>query len=157
MTLAAIRSTALGHGLVALLVEADGPGVIAVPVSAREGITLSAPDVAPRPTWPDMVAGLGDVLGGRAEQVLLDVDADARLCASVVLAHGAGEEPRRTTVACAPSDGLLLAQALSLPITASEPLLRLRQVDLDSEDLCDRLAAWRAELAHATASDAAGS
>ncbi|MDO4243323.1 MAG: DUF151 domain-containing protein [Actinomyces sp.] len=155
MALAAIRSTALGNGLVALLVETDGPGVLAVPVSAREGITLSAPDVAPRPTWPGMVAELGGLLGGRAERVLLDVDADAHLCASVILSRDASESTP-TTVACTPSDGLVLAQTLSLPIMATAAVLRLRQVDLDGEDLCDRLAAWRAELVQATAADAGG-
>lgn len=156
MTLAAIRSTALGDGLVAILVEVGGPGVLAVPVSAREGIVLSAPDVVPLPTWPDLITRVCRMWGGRAVRVLLDVDEDARLSGAVVLADlkGRPDEPE-TRVSCAPADGLVLAEVLSVPIVASAELLRLRQEDLGDEAMSDRLAAWRAELAQATSADVA--
>lgn len=155
MTLAAIRSTSLGNGLVAILIEVGGPAVLAVPVSARDGMILSAPDVAPLPTWPGLVTEVCQTWGGRAEKVLLDVDEDAHMSGAVVLtetSHGPGEAT--TQVPCAPADGLMLAEVLSVPIVASAALLRLRQEDLGDEALSDRLAAWRAELAQASSADA---
>lgn len=153
MTLVAIRSTAQGNGLVAILVEDGGSGVLAVPVSAREGIVLSAPDIAPLPTWPSLITRVCRTWGGRAERVVLDVDDDARICGAVVLTEIQGR-PDEAWVPCAPSDGLILAEVLSVPITASKALLRLRQEDLGDEALSDRLVAWRAELTQATSADA---
>lgn len=148
MHLVGIRSTAASTGLVAILVEAGGPGMIAVPVTAREGLVLSEPDPSTQPAWAGLLARSIQALGGSILQIRLGADADARLVCGLVLAgnHDRGEVGE---IPCAPGDALVLASALDRPILASEALLRLRGVDLGEQTMHERMARWRRSLATA--------
>lgn len=152
MHLVGIRSTAASTGLVAILVEAGGPGMVAIPVTAREGLVLSEPGPSTQPDWVGVLARSVQMLGGSILQIRLGVDADARLVCGLTLAdrdeHGeVGEIP------CAPGDALVLAGVLDRPILASETLLRLRGVDLGEQTMHERMARWRRSLATAIPDD----
>ncbi|QKD79722.1 bifunctional nuclease [Actinomyces marmotae] len=148
MHLVGIRSTQASTGLVAILVEAGGPGMIAVPVTAREGLVLSEPAPSTRPDWVSLLARSVQVLGGSLLQIRLGVDADARLVCGLAIA-GRDERGEVGEVPCAPGDALVLASALDRPILASETLLRLRGVDLGEQTTHERMARWRRSLATA--------
>ena len=81
MTLMSVRSTTSRKGLVAILVEDGGPAVIAVPVTPREGLLLSAGEPTHAPTWIDLLEQACRVLGGEVDAVELDAAADAALLA----------------------------------------------------------------------------
>ncbi|WP_233188410.1 bifunctional nuclease domain-containing protein [Actinomyces qiguomingii] len=143
MALMGVRSTAPDSGLVAVLMEDGGPGVIAVPVGARDGLLLSATDDL-RPSWAAFFAACVDAIGSAVLRVVLDVDADGVMCATAELD---AENPTQSTpVPCTPSDALVLATALSLPIHATGALLRLRGIDLEEEAMQHRLGQWRQVL-----------
>ena len=147
MTLMSVRSTTSQKGLVAILVEDGGPAVVAVPVNPREGLLLSAGESARTPTWTALVDQVCRTLGGEIDAVELDVDADAALCARVLLSQ----------VPCAPAEALVIAQCLERPIAASDKLLQLRGLALDAQELSLRFARWREELATMAADEAASS
>lgn len=150
MCLVGVRSTSPDAGLVAILVERGGPGMLAVPVGVREGLSLAAGEVGPATSWTGLMGRCAEAAEARLSHVRLDVDDDARLCARVVLElaprHGLG--PRLPVcVDAAPGDALVLAGALGLDIRASSEVLRLRGVDLGEESAQARFERWRMELA----------
>lgn len=150
MCLVGVRSTSPDAGLVAILVERGGPGMLAVPVGVREGLSLAAGEVGPATSWTGLMGRCAEAAEARLSHVRLDVDDDARLCARVVLEpaprHGLG--PRLPVcVDAAPGDALVLAGALGLDIRASSEVLRLRGVDLGEEPAQARFERWRMELA----------
>lgn len=138
MRLVDVRSTHPEQGLVAVLVEDRGPAMLAVPVTARQGLALRAHRIGRSPSWAHLIEDLIAALGARA-RVLLDVDADARITASLRLEY---EDPAAAPVQvpCDPGDGLVVACAQSLALEASQELVRLRAVDLTA-DLSGDLAA----------------
>ena len=150
MTLVSVRSTTSRKGLVAILVEDGGPAVIAVPVTPREGLLLSAGEPTHAPTWIDLLEQACRVLGGEVDAVELDVDADAALRARVVLTRDRTEH----RVPCAPAEALVTARSLRRPIVASARLLQLRGLDLDAREIRLRFAQWREELATAGVDEA---
>ena len=150
MCLVGVRSTSPDAGLVAILVERGGPGMLAVPVGVREGLSLAAGEMGPATSWTGLMGRCAEAAEARLSHVRLDVDDDARLCARVVLEpaprHGLG--PRLPVcVDAAPGDALVLAGALGLDIRASSEVLRLRGVDLGEEPAQARFERWRMELA----------
>ena len=150
MCLVGVRSTSPDAGLVAILVERGGPGMLAVPVGVREGLSLAAGEVGPATSWTGLMSRCAEAAETRLSHVRLDVDDDARLCARVALEpaprHGLG--PRLPVcVDAAPGDALVLAGALGLDIRASSEVLRLRGVDLGEEPAQARFERWRMELA----------
>ena len=150
MCLVGVRSTSPDAGLVAILVERGGPGMLAVPVGVREGLSLAAGEMGPATSWAGLMGRCAEAAEARLSHVRLDVDDDARLCARVVLEpaprHGLG--PRLPVcVDAAPGDALVLAGALGLDIRASSEVLRLRGVDLGEESAQARFERWRMELA----------
>lgn len=120
MCLVGVRSTSPDAGLVAILVERGGPGMLAVPVGVREGLSLAAGEVGPATSWTGLMSRCAEAAETRLSHVRLDVDDDARLCARV---------------------------ALGLDIRASSEVLRLRGVDLGEEPAQVRFERWRMELA----------
>ena len=150
MCLVGVRSTSPDAGLVAILVERGGPGMLAVPVGVREGLSLAAGEVGPATSWTGLMGRCAEAAGTRLSHVRLDVDDDARLCARVVLepVPRRGLGPRAAwCVDAAPGDALVLAGALGLDIRASSEVLRLRGVDLGEEPAQARFERWRMELA----------
>lgn len=152
MSLMGVRSTAPDSGLVAVLVEDGGPGMITVPVGARDGLLLSASNHSRPPGWVAFLTACVDAFGASILRVVLYVDADGGLRATVVLDAPVPGLPK--AVPCAPSDALVLADVLSVPVAATSALLRLRGIDLDEEALQRRMARWRRELDDAVPEDA---
>ncbi len=161
MTLVGVRATDSSTGLVAILVEVAGPAMVAVPVTAREGLLLSGSDGVTAPSWVDLLTGTCLALGAEPVDAVLDVDADAALTAHIRLRrsgepsaeaagpHGTGAADGPTPVealACSTGDALMLAQRGSLRIVATERLLDTHRLDLASEGSEARVAAWRQEL-----------
>lgn len=124
--------------------------MIAVPVTPREGLLLSADEPTRAPTWINLLEQACRVLGGEVDAVELDVDADAALRARVVVTQD-GTEHR---VPCAPAEALVMAHSLRRPIVASARLLQLRGLDLDARDIGLRFAQWQEELATAVVDEA---
>lgn len=153
MTLVSVRSTTSQKGLVAILVEDGGPAMVAVPVAPREGLLLSAGETTRAPTWTTLLGRACRALDGRIDAVELDVDADAALCACVVLVQDEAEH----RVPCSPAEALVAAQSLGCPVLATAGLLRLRGLDLDARQLCLRFAQWRQELETLAVDEAASS
>lgn len=148
MRLVDIRSTEPERGLVAVLVEDGGPAVLAVPVTARQGLALQGCQVGRAPSWAGVVEDLVHTLGGRLIRLELDADADARIIARLVLDAADGGEP--VTVPCGAGDGMVLGCTQSVPLLASAEALRLRawdftdptpeahrSLDCDTRDECD--------------------
>ena len=109
MTLVSVRSTTSQKGLVAILVEDGGPAMVAVPVAPREGLLLSAGETTRAPTWTTLLGRACRALDGRIDAVELDVDADAALCACVVLVQDEAEH----RVPCSPAEALVAVAGLS--------------------------------------------
>nr|WP_235954126.1 DUF151 domain-containing protein [Actinomyces faecalis] len=151
MRLVAIRSTSPDEGLVALLVEEGGPSILAVPVSAREGLCLSA-ETASQVTWPPLLRRCLEVQGGTLDEVHLGVDDDAVLRAELVLRQ-TGSSPGTSRVPCAPADALMVSRISRVPLRASDDLLRLRGVDLGEESISQQVARWRQDLHAGSAED----
>ncbi|PHP52041.1 bifunctional nuclease [Actinomyces ruminis] len=151
MSLMGVRSTAPDSGLVAVLMEDGGPGMITVPVGARDGLLLSAPNHNRPPGWVTFLTACVDAFGAAILRVVLDVDADGGLCANAVLDAPVPGLPK--AVPCAPSDALVLADVLSVPVVATSALLRLRGIDLGEEALQQRMERWRRELDGAVPED----
>ena len=59
MQLVGVRSTNPDDGLVAVLVEDGGPAMLAIPVTAHEGLVLQAHGSYHSPSWPRL---LGDIV-----------------------------------------------------------------------------------------------
>ncbi|CED92065.1 Bifunctional nuclease (BFN) domain profile [Actinomyces succiniciruminis] len=152
MSLMGVRSTAPDSGLVAVLMEDGGPGMITVPVGARDGLLLNAPSHNRPPSWVPFLTACVEAFGSAILRVELDVDADGGLCAAAVLDSAAPGLPK--VVPCVPSDALILADVLSLPMLATDALLRLRGIDLGEEALRQRMLRWRRELDGAVSEDA---
>ena len=153
MTLVSVRSTTSQKGLVAILVEDGGPAMVAVPVAPREGLLLSAGETTRAPTWTTLLGRACRALDGRIDAVELDVDADAALCACVVLVQDEAEH----RVPCSPAEALVVARSLGCPTVATARLLMLRGLDLDARQLCLRFAQWRQELETLAVDEAASS
>lgn len=136
MRLVDIRSTHPEQGLVAVLVEDRGPAMLAIPVTARQGLALRAHRIGRSPSWAHLIKSLIAALGAQARSLLLDVDADARVTASLILGAG-GPADASVQVACDPGDGLVVACAQSLALEASQELVRLRTVDLAADLAAD--------------------
>lgn len=154
MHLVGVRSTTPNTGLVAILVEDGGPGMLAVPVTAREGIALSPEGGGRPPSWTSLVTHCTRMLGAEVTGVLLDVDADARLTA-VMLVSRTPEPQAQGAVPSSPGDALVLSWAAQLPVWATEELLRLRGVDLSEETLQQRVDRWAMIVESLSAEDAA--
>lgn len=161
MTLVGVRATDSSTGLVAILVEVAGPAMVAVPVTAREGLLLSGSDGVTAPSWVDLLTRTCLALGAEPVDAVLDVDADAALTAHIRMRrsgepsaeaaspHGTGAADGPTPVealACSTGDALMLAQRGGLRIVATERLLDTHRLDLASEGSEARVAAWRQEL-----------
>ncbi|WP_438357713.1 bifunctional nuclease [Actinomyces radicidentis] len=163
MTLVGVRATDSSTGLVAILVEVAGPAMVAVPVTAREGLLLSGSDGVTAPSWVDLLTRTCLALGAEPVDAVLDVDADAALTARIRLRrsgepsteaeaaspHGTGAADGPTPVealACSTGDALMLTQRGGLRIVATERLLDTHRLDLASEGSEARVAAWRQEL-----------
>ncbi|WP_168708126.1 bifunctional nuclease domain-containing protein [Actinomyces procaprae] len=147
-----IRSTVPDSGLVAVLMEDGGPGMLAVPVGARDGLLLSAPEWSSGPSWAPFLSACVDAFGSTVLHVVLDVDADGGMCASAAL--DTDTPAQSTAVPCTPSDALVLARTLGVPILATSALLRIRGLDLGEEALQRRLRQWRRVLDGIVAEDA---
>lgn len=152
MRLVAVRSTSPDEGLVALLVQEGGPSILAVPVSAREGLSLSA-EHGSIESWPPLLQRCLEAQGGRLEQVRLGIDDDAVLRADLVLTAGQspGQEDPGCCVPCTPGEALMISSGCGLPVRASDGLLRLRGVDLGEESISDKVARWRQSLSAGSA------
>lgn len=161
MTLVGVRATDSSAGLVAILVEDGGPAMVAVPVTAREGLLLSGADGVAAPTWVDLLTRTCRTLGAAPVGVVLDVDDDAGLTArtrlsrsgeSVGDAAGTGDAERTDAASpgevltCSTGDALMLAQRAGLRIVATKRLLDMHRLDLASEGSEAHVAAWRQEL-----------
>lgn len=156
MTLVGVRATDSSAGLVAILVEDGGPAIVAVPVTAREGLLLSGADDVTAPTWVDLFTRTCLALGAAPVDVVLDVDADAALTARIRLGRAGDRAPRAVNgealtaapeaLPCSTGDALMLAQRGGLGIAATERLLDMHRLDLASEGSEDHVAAWRQEL-----------
>ena len=85
MQLVGVRSTNPDDGLVAVLVEDGGPAMLAIPVTAHEGLVLHAHDSYRSPSWPRLLDDVVEALGGRIGRTELDVDDDARIVARLVV------------------------------------------------------------------------
>ena len=145
MQLVGVRSTDPDDGLVAVLVEDGGPTMLAIPVTAHEGLVLQAHGSHRSPSWPRLLDDVVEALGGRIGRTELDVDDDARIVARLVVetpAHASGV----TTVACTPGEGLLLSGYHRFPVHASSSLTRLRAVDLSDDHGAERLEQWQRML-----------
>ena len=151
MQLVGVRSTDPDDGLVAVLVEDGGPAMLAIPVTAHEGLVLQAHGSHRSPSWPRLLDDLVEALGGRIGRTELDVDDDARIVARLIVETPACAS-QVMTVACTPGEGLLLSGYHRFPVHASSSLTRLRAVDLSDDTAwsglrsgsacCRRLMVW---------------
>lgn len=137
-----MRSTAETRSLVAILVEEGGPGVLAVPVSARAGVVLEAPSCGETPGWVLTLLQTARTLGGGVERVLLGLDADAGLTCTLGVDGPYGISASRE-VPIYPEDGLVLARCACLPLLAEDDVLRLRGLDLSERTIDERVSMWR--------------
>lgn len=142
MQLVGVRSTNPDDGLVAVLVEDGGPAMLAIPVTAHEGLVLHAHDSYRSPSWPRLLDDVVEALGGRIGRTELDVDDDARIVARLVV-EVPEREDKVMTVSCTPGEGLLLSGYHRFPVHASSSLTRLRAVDLSDDRGAEKLAQWR--------------
>jgi len=145
MQLVGVRSTDPDDGLVAVLVEDGGPAMLAIPVTAHEGLVLQAHGSHRSPSWPRLLDDLVEALGGRIGRTELDVDDDARIVARLIVETPACASQVKT-VACTPGEGLLLSGYHRFPVHASSSLTRLRAVDLSDDHGVERLAQWQRML-----------
>ena len=142
MQLVGVSSTDPDDGLVAVLVEDGGPAMLAIPVTAHEGLVLQAHGSHRSPSWPRLLDDVVEALGGRIGCTELDVDDDARIVARLVVETPACTS-RLTRVACTPGEGLLLSGYHRFPVHASSSLTRLRSVDLSDDQGAERLEKWQ--------------
>ena len=156
MTLVGVRATDSSTGLVAILVEDGGPAMVAVPVTARDGLVLASGDEVAAPTWIDLLTRTCRVLDAAPADVVVDADADARLTARIRLvrparpsaaADASAHRAPETVVACSTGEALVLSQRSRLGLVATERLLDAHRLDLASEGSEAHVAAWRQELA----------
>jgi len=110
MQLVGVRSTDPDDGLVAVLVEDGGPAMLAIPVTAHEGLVLQAHGSHRSPSWPRLLDDVVEALGGRIGCTELDVDDDARIVARIVVEASAHTD-KVTAVPCTPGGGLLHLQS----------------------------------------------
>lgn len=151
MRVVTVRQTSPDEGLVALLVEEGGPSMLAIPVSAREGLMLSG-EAGTGDTWPFVLASALTTCGFRLIALDIDIDDDAALrCSLRVTSAVSGGEEQQRSVACSCGDGLIAASVCGIPVVASAAALRLRGIDLTEESISAKVVAWRADIAAATA------
>ncbi len=143
MSLMGVRASQEGGGLVAILVEEDGPRMVAVPVSARDALTLSSGEGTASSTWSALLTSTLHAVGAQLRGLVLDVDADGALSTGVrVVAADGGEH----LVPCCPAEALILAYERRARLRASSALLRLRAVDLTGETVQEQVARLRSAL-----------
>ena len=142
MCLVGVRSTSPDAGLVAILVERGGPGMLAVPVGVREGLSLAAGEVGPATSWTGLMSRCAEAAETRLSHVRLDVDDDARLVARLVVEAPACAD-KVMAVPCTPGEGLLLSGYHRFPVHASSSLTRLRAVDLSDDYGAEQFEQWR--------------
>lgn len=145
MQLVGVRSTNPDDGLVAVLVEDGGPAVLAIPVTAHEGLVLHAHGSDRSPSWPRLLDDVVKALGGSIGRIELDIDDDARIIARIVVKASAHTDTG-TAVPCTPGEGLLLSGYHRLPVHATSSLTRLRAVDLSDDHGAEQLKQWRRML-----------
>lgn len=145
MQLVGVRSTNPDDGLVAVLVEDGGPAVLAIPVTAHEGLVLHAHGSDRSPSWLRLLDDVVKALGGSIGRIELDIDDDARIIARIVVKASAHTDTV-TAVPCTPGEGLLLSGYRRLPVHASSSLTRLRAVDLSDDHGAEQLEQWRRML-----------
>ena len=145
MQLVGVRSTNPDDGLVAVLVEDGGPAVLAIPVTAHEGLVLHAHGSDRSPSWPRLLDDVIKALGGSIRRIELDIDDDARIIARIVVKASAHTDTG-TAVPCTPGEGLLLSGYHRLPVHATSSLTRLRAVDLSDDHGAEQLKQWRRML-----------
>lgn len=143
MRLMGVRASQEDGGLVAILVEEAGPRVVAVPVGARDGLTLSSGEGPASSTWSVLLAAVLDAVEAQLEGLVLDVDADGGLCTGARVRSADGDEH---LVPCCPADALILAYERHARLWASSALLRLRSVDLAEETVSEQVARLRSAL-----------
>ena len=119
--------------------------MLAIPVTAHEGLVLHAHGSGRSPSWPRLLDDVIEILGGRIGRPELDVDDDARIVARLVVEAPACAN-QVMTVACTPGEGLLLSGYHRFPVHASRSLTRLRAVDLSDDHGAERLAQWQRTL-----------
>nr|WP_234042973.1 DUF151 domain-containing protein [Actinomyces weissii] len=150
MRIVGVRSTATDDGLVAVLLEEGGPGMIAVPVTAREGLALSGMAQGMPPSWLDLLhrcltAVRAQVIGG-----LVEVGPDGELLASLELTAGDGQAP---LVHCTPGEAIVFASQTELGIRVSDRLLAQQGVDLGEPSVHETVARMRDQLQGARVDD----
>ena len=145
MQLVGVRSTNPDDGLVAVLVEDGGPAMLAIPVTAHEGLVLQAHGSYHSPSWPRLLDDIVEALGGRIGRTELDVDDVARLVARLVVEAPACAD-KVMAVPCTPGEGLLLSGYHRFPVHASSSLTRLRAVDLSDDYGAEQFEQWRRVL-----------
>ena len=117
-----VRADGRRAGVVAVLVEDGGVRTLAVPLTPREGVSLSASVAGITATgWTRLLARAVEVLGGQLRAAHLDQDDDGGVTASLCLAG-------HRRVPCEPGEALLVAAALDLTVESSEGLLRLHGI-----------------------------
>ena len=79
MQLVGVRSTDPDDGLVAVLVEDGGPTMLAIPVTAHEGLVLQDHGSHRSPSWPRLLDDAVEELGGRIGCTEHDDDDDASI------------------------------------------------------------------------------
>ena len=138
-----VRASQQDGGLVAILVEESGPRMVAVPVGARDALTLSSGEGPASSSWSALLTSALGAAGAHLSGVVLDVDADGGLRTGAQVVDAGGNEH---LVSCSPADALILANECRARLWASAALLRLRAVDLAEDPVQDRVARLRAAL-----------
>ena len=120
--------------------------MLAIPVTAHEGLVLHAHGSDRSPSWPRLLDDVIEILGGRIGRTELDVDDDARIVARIVVEASGHTDKVTAAVPCTPGEGLLLSGYHRLPVHASSSLTRLRAVDLSDDHGAEQLEQWRRGL-----------
>ncbi|WP_172458376.1 bifunctional nuclease domain-containing protein [Actinomyces bovis] len=145
-----MRSTAADEGLVAVLLEERGPGMIAVPVTPREGLALSAVANGLPPTWLKLLHRCVVAAEGDVEGVSVNVGPDGELLGSLELRACTGIMRQ---VSCTPGEAVAVASAAELRICVSDRLLAQQGVDLGEAPVHELMAKMRDQLERARVDD----
>nr|WP_235984729.1 DUF151 domain-containing protein [Actinomyces trachealis] len=150
MKLIGVRSTVADEGLVAVLLEEGGPGMIAVPVTPREGLALSGVTNGLHLSWLGLLHRCVTATEGRVEGVCVNVGPDGELLGSLELRACSGSVQE---VACSPGEAVSVAAAADLRICVSERLLAQQGVDLGEVSVHESMAKMRDQLKRAQVDD----
>lgn len=150
MKLVGVRSTASDDGLVAVLLEEGGPGMLAAPLTAREGLSLSSLSKGLPPSWLPLLGRCLEAAAAAVCGTVLDVGPDGESLASLRVAN---RDLTEVMVHCTPGEALILAAAGDLEIAASDRLLSQQGVDLDEPSVHESVARMRAQLDQARVDD----